>query len=425
MIEMAMGDDISDFDMRIGQFIRDFCQEKGLEYGYVTPSDGGWIIRIDSVDRMGMEHPIESYLKNWFKYVEPTGNFNEYFVIDEMISHEDWYKSTKKSQSNIRKETDYRRTATFRQVTEEIEYVVNCMGEDIRRFDTDGGRFNSIADYKQQVKADTDQIFRAIERLEDVEVNGDEYAIRESAKKMKKSLLDIEDRFDELSADMQEIARNLCWTLQVNEPVIDKRGNDYYFLFSYYDGDPEYYFEELNIQQNSAEQYNYLNLSEIARNPPEWMSKSTKKMKKSYDFLIGPMEDYIEHLKAHGTVAISDKTIHYLESAVQNLRIGDLVHARFDCIDALDTIFEDTSDERKVTEFIESFDKILIGNGISPTDFHRREDYMASTKKSTPSIHDMIAQTRANNNSLVKSRVNIGESIKKEPTARTRFIKLY
>lgn len=34
-------------------------------------------------------------------------------------------------------------------------------------------------------------------------------------------------------------------------------------------------------------------------------------------------------------------------------------------------------------------------------------DYTASTKKSTPSIHDMIAQTRANNNSLVKSRVEL------------------
>ena len=34
-------------------------------------------------------------------------------------------------------------------------------------------------------------------------------------------------------------------------------------------------------------------------------------------------------------------------------------------------------------------------------------DYKASTKKSIPSIHDMIAQTRANNNSLVKSRVDL------------------
>ena len=33
--------------------------------------------------------------------------------------------------------------------------------------------------------------------------------------------------------------------------------------------------------------------------------------------------------------------------------------------------------------------------------------YGASTKKSIPSIHDMIAQTRANNNSLVKSRVGM------------------
>jgi len=35
-------------------------------------------------------------------------------------------------------------------------------------------------------------------------------------------------------------------------------------------------------------------------------------------------------------------------------------------------------------------------------------DYKASTKKSMPSIHDMIAQTRMNNNSLTKSRVDLG-----------------
>lgn len=136
-----------------------------------------------------------------------------------------------------------------------------------------------------------------------------------STRKMKKSLFDIEDRFDELPDDLKDIARSLRSTLQVDDPVIDERDGDYYFIFSYYDGDPEYYFDELNIQQNNMEQYNYLNLSEVARNPPRWMK---------------------------------------------------------------------------------------------------------STKKSIPSIHDMIAQTRANNNSLVKSRVNIRiaktnvESVKEE-----------
>lgn len=38
-------------------------------------------------------------------------------------------------------------------------------------------------------------------------------------------------------------------------------------------------------------------------------------------------------------------------------------------------------------------------------------DSIKSTKKSAPSIHDMIAQTRANNNSLVKSRVDLHKNL--------------
>ena len=112
-----------------------------------------------------------------------------------------------------------------------------------------------------------------------------------STKKIEKSMYDIEDRFDELPDNLKDIARSLRSTLQVDDPVIDKRDGDYYFVFSYYDGDPEYYFDELNIQQNSAEEYNYLNLSEVARNPPRWM-KSTKKMKKDLRSDGGTDDDY-------------------------------------------------------------------------------------------------------------------------------------
>ena len=41
------------------------------------------------------------------------------------------------------------------------------------------------------------------------------------------------------------------------------------------------------------------------------------------------------------------------------------------------------------------------------TAIHYNGQMKKSTKKSIPSIHDMIAQTRQNNNSLVKSRVNL------------------
>lgn len=85
--------------------------------------------------------------------------------------------------------------------------------------------------------------------------------------KMKKSkeFWEREDCFDELSPDMQDEVRNLCMTLQVNDPIIEKREDGYYFLFSYYDGDPEFYFDKYNIQQDREGQFNYFKLDKMKK----------------------------------------------------------------------------------------------------------------------------------------------------------------
>lgn len=55
-------------------------------------------------------------------------------------------------------------------------------------------------------------------------------------------------------------------------------------------------------------------------------------------------------------------------------------------------------------------------------DFVNQMDYVVkSTKKSIPSIHDMIAQTRTNNNSLVKSRVNVMSKIVTNKVSKARL----
>ena len=223
---------------------------------------------------------------------------------------------------------------------------------------------------------------------------------------MKKSLLDIEDRFDELPADLQEIARSLCWTLQVNGPVIDKRGDDYYFLFSYYDGDPEYYFEELNIQQNSAEQYNYLNLSEIARNPPEWMQKSAQKMKKSYmpntfqieidnrEYLFTKQKDYSTYYVCNHATPINGK----YDAIMEDIDPQEFQWvAYFSLMDGPDEIERVMSSGSTFDDIVENFERWC----------NDKSSYMGKSI----SIHDMMAQIRQNNNSLKKQRININRDV--------------
>ena len=104
-------------------------------------------------------------------------------------------KSTKKSKkmkkSNVSKDfrKDIRDTPEFREITSEIEYVIDCMGEDIRRFG--GFGTSDIQKYKEQVISDTNQIMRCIERMEKME-DGDFTA---SAKKSKvnKSTIDFHE----------------------------------------------------------------------------------------------------------------------------------------------------------------------------------------------------------------------------------------
>lgn len=73
---------------------------------------------------------------------------------------------------------DIRQTAEFNELVDEIAYVINCMGEDIRRFP-----FESISRYKEQVKEDTDQILRAIDKMERLEVG--DFSVMASTKKSK------------------------------------------------------------------------------------------------------------------------------------------------------------------------------------------------------------------------------------------------
>lgn len=101
---------------------------------------------------------------------------------------------------------------------------------------------------------------------------GNEYVINNddfeaSTKKMKKSkeFWEREDCFDELTPDMQDKVRDLCMTLQVNDPIIEKRDDGYYFLFSYYDGDPEYYFDKYDIQQDKEGKFNYFKLDKMKK----------------------------------------------------------------------------------------------------------------------------------------------------------------
>ena len=86
-------------------------------------------------------------------------------------------------------------------------------------------------------------------------------------RKMKKSkeFWEREDCFDELTPDMQDKVRDLCMTLQVNDPIIEKRDDGYYFLFSYYDGDPEYYFDKYDIQQDKEGKFNYFKLDKMKK----------------------------------------------------------------------------------------------------------------------------------------------------------------
>ena len=84
---------------------------------------------------------------------------------------------------------------------------------------------------------------------------------------------DWDDDYDDNGIDLTpkeiewyKIVKDCC---QVGMPELERRSDgDVYFLFSYYDGDPEYYFEDFNIQQDTANNMNIINLSAVARNPP-------------------------------------------------------------------------------------------------------------------------------------------------------------
>ncbi len=344
--------------------------------------------------------------------------------------------------------------------------------------------------------------------------------------KMKKmETWEMDDHFDELPSDFKNAVRSLCMTLQVSDPVIDKRGEDYYFVFSYYDGDPEHYFDSLNIQQDSANRLNYLNLTALMKNPPAWM----RKMKKSNEYgfpdrlnvdglilegrdmglsmryesdwnstsldkpkMVVELSNYMGSIMVQysilkdNEVLFSDYTktesVDDVEWVVRsfNALYGDYMNkmkkslGRYGTVEQVHDMSDDvrrlyeykvkenfndvgyiyiwwrifekdgvyslkrlegngfegierelsdvhfgTLDEAvayadKLTDRIRAGMYSLYGHGMDASwsdndidTYNNFGDSIKSTKKSTPSIHDMIAQTRQNNNSLTKSRVDL------------------
>lgn len=132
------------FNNKLREYIRQFCYDKHLDYGYVEPNNGGWDIRIDPYDNMGMEQPIYDYLKHWFKFVEPTDNFNEYHCVDEMLSTEDWYmdKSTKKSKMK-------------KSITDDLESYGGTII--VSRGGGDSGKEWDFLDYTMELEEDEDE----------------------------------------------------------------------------------------------------------------------------------------------------------------------------------------------------------------------------------------------------------------------------
>lgn len=75
--------------------------------------------------------------------------------------------------------------------------------------------------------------------------------------------VNLNDTVDDMTPQEQEKVDEICWNCQVNDPMFTRVNGDLIMSFSYYDGDPEYYFEEYDIQQDSMNSVNIINVTRV------------------------------------------------------------------------------------------------------------------------------------------------------------------